>query len=72
MDTVVPTDVIVLDPALLQRFPEGYRHIAYVQTKLGFAVNDSLPQLKGPAVSRLYSDGNAWLGGSKTTFGVAK
>ena len=29
-------------------FPEGYRHLAYVQSKVGFQVRRDLPSLRGP------------------------
>jgi SnoaL-like protein len=64
MDPVDPAARLALDPALLGRFPYGYRHLAYLQTKLGFDVKTGLPELTGPAVDRLYADGEAWLAGS--------
>ena len=48
---------------LLARFPEGYRHLAYLQTRIGFAVKPDMPGLKGPAVEALYARGAAWLTG---------
>jgi hypothetical protein len=48
---------------LLGRFPEGYRHLAYAQTKIGFAVKRDMPTLKGPEVDALYRRGAAWLAG---------
>jgi hypothetical protein len=63
IDPVDPGARLVLDPALLAQFPEGYRHLAYVQTKIGFTVKRDMPMLKGPAVERLYADGAAWLAG---------
>ena len=68
MDVVDPSVTIKLDPTLLNRFPVGYRHVAYVQTKLGFTVNDNLPELNGPIVSKLYAQGQAWLDGATTAF----
>jgi hypothetical protein len=53
-----------LDSALLQRFPDGYRHLAYVQTLLGFAVKPDMPGLTGPEVEALYARGEAWLAGA--------
>ena len=38
MDPVDPAARLSLDPALLARFPEGYRHLAYLQTRFGYAV----------------------------------
>jgi hypothetical protein len=56
-----PAAKLVLDQDLLQKFPEGYRHLAYIQTKLGFTVKSDMPQLKGPEVEALYQRGQDWL-----------
>ncbi|HJZ77694.1 MAG TPA: nuclear transport factor 2 family protein [Vicinamibacterales bacterium] len=61
LDPVDPSAHITLDPAQLARFPEGYRHLAYVQVKNGFTVRDGLPGLRGASVEKLYGDGRAWL-----------
>jgi hypothetical protein len=63
MDPVDPAARLALDPALLGRFPEGYRHLAYLQTEIGFAVKPDMPGLKGPEVEALYTRGRAWLEG---------
>jgi hypothetical protein len=52
-----------LDPALLARFPEGYRHLAYLQTRIGYAVKANMPGLQGPGVEALYARGARWLAG---------
>jgi hypothetical protein len=36
-----------LDEALLAQFPQGYRHLAYLQTRMGFTVNRALPGTRG-------------------------
>jgi hypothetical protein len=64
LDTVEPGAKLVLDAALLAQFPEGYRHLGYLQTKAGFNVKLGLPQLRGPEVAKLYAEGAAWLAGS--------
>lgn len=56
-----PSAQLQLDQDLLQQFPEGYRHLGYIQTKLGFTVKSDMPQLKGPAVEALYQRGQDWL-----------
>jgi hypothetical protein len=56
-----PAANLQLDQELLNRFPEGYRHLAYIQTKLGFTVKPDMPQLKGLAVEALYQRGQDWL-----------
>jgi hypothetical protein len=66
MDPVDPSARLTLDAALLARFPEGYRHLAYLQSKNGFAIKGNLPGLRGAAVETLYSEGAAWLNGSPT------
>ena len=68
MDPVDPSARIKLDPDLLGTFPEGYRHLGYLQSKLGFAIKRDMPQLKGPVVERLYRHGRAWLDGAASAF----
>jgi len=63
MDPVDPTARLTLDPVLLARFPEGYRHLAYLQTQIGYAVKTDMPGLKGPEVEALYARGARWLAG---------
>jgi hypothetical protein len=63
LDPVDPTATLTLDPALLVQFPDGYRHLAYVQTRIGYTVKRDMPTLKGPEVERLYATGAAWLDG---------
>jgi len=63
LDPIDPSATLALDRAILERFPEGYRHLAYVQTKLGFTVKGDMPGLKGPAVESLYARGAKWLAG---------
>lgn len=64
LDPVDPAATLKLDAALLARFPEGYRHLGYLQTRNGFKVKDGMPGLRGPAVTKLYAEGKAWLEGS--------
>jgi hypothetical protein len=66
MDPVDPAATLRLDAAHLARFPEGYRHLAYLQSRNGFTVKGDLPGLRGQAVERLYAEGAAWLAGSPT------
>ena len=63
IDPLDPSVTLKLDPTLLAQFPEGYRHLAYAQTRIGFTVKRDMPQLKGPEVEKLYADGAAWLAG---------
>jgi hypothetical protein len=66
LDPVDPGASLRLDAKLLDEFPEGYRHLAYVQTRIGFAVKRDMPTLQGPEVQRLYARGAAWLAGKAT------
>jgi hypothetical protein len=63
LDPVDPGASLHLDAKLLGEFPEGYRHLAYVQTRIGFTVKRDMPTLQGPEVLRLYARGAAWLAG---------
>lgn len=63
IDPLDPSVPLKLDRALLDGFPEGYRHLAYIQTKIGYKVKKDMPGLKGPEVQALYSRGKAWLSG---------
>jgi hypothetical protein len=66
LDPVEPGAKLTLDAELLGRFPEGYRHLAYLQTKAGFNVKLGLPGVRGPEIEKLYAEGRAWLGGAPT------
>ena len=59
-----PSATLKLDETLLAKFPEGYKHLAYLQTKNGFTVRLGLPGLRGPEVEKLYAEGKAWLNGA--------
>ena len=63
LDPVAPDAQITLDVNLLNRFPEGYRHLAYLQTRIGYQVKPDMPGLTGPEVEALYERGARWLAG---------
>jgi SnoaL-like domain len=65
LDPVDPAAELKLDPALLAQFPEGYRHLAYLQSRIGYKVKNDLPGLDGPPLEALYAKGEAWLNGKK-------
>jgi hypothetical protein len=65
-DRIIPVDpgsAPKLDRALLESFPVGYRHLAYLQTGLGFTVKPDMPGLTGAEVEALYASGERWLAG---------
>ncbi len=63
MDPVDPAAKLTLDPTLLAQFPEGYRHLGYLQSSIGFNVKKDMPQLKGRDVEAVYGWGRDWLAG---------
>ena len=63
MDPVDPGVTLQLDADLLGGFPVGYRHLAYLQTRIGYEVKRDMPGLKGAEVEALYRSGRAWLNG---------
>jgi hypothetical protein len=64
LDAVDPSAVIALDQDLLARFPEGYRHLAYLQTQVGYEVKPDMPGLEGRELEELYARGADWLRGA--------
>jgi hypothetical protein len=63
IDPVDPAARLELDPARLAQMPEGYRHLAYIQTGIGYKVKMDMPMLKGREVEELYKRGARWLAG---------
>ena len=63
IDPVDPAATLRLDSELLSKFPEGYRHLAYLQSQIGFKVKIDMPGLKGPDTEKLYERGKTWLAG---------
>ncbi|WP_322048095.1 nuclear transport factor 2 family protein [Paraburkholderia sp. J67] len=63
VDTVDPAARLELDQNALAEFPMGYRHLAYIQTQIGYTVKRDMPQLTGQEVEALYARGARWLAG---------
>jgi hypothetical protein len=63
IDPLDPAAELSLDAVELAKFPEGYRHLAYIQTRIGYKVKLDMPMLKGPVVEELYRRGARWLAG---------
>lgn len=75
LDHMSPVDLgatLELEPTLLAAFPEGYRHLAYLQTQLGYEVTRNLPGTRGPEVEALMKSGTDWLAGGTARFLDAK
>lgn len=69
MDPVDPAARLELEPERLARFPEGYRHLAYLQSLIGYPVKTDMPGLTGPEVEKLYARCRAWLAGEAAIAG---
>ena len=63
MDPVESGAPLKLDSDLLAQFPSGYRHLAYLQSSIGYSVKTDMPGLTGPVVEALYARGRTWLAG---------
>jgi hypothetical protein len=63
IDPVDPSASLKLDDNLLSQFPVGYRHLAYLQSQIGYPVKKDMPGLRGPEVEALYARGQRWLHG---------
>lgn len=61
LDTVDGEPLPALDRERLQRYPQGYQHLAYVQSLMGFDVRTDLPGTTGSDVETLYARAAAWL-----------
>ena len=72
VDAVDPAATLELDQAILAKFPAGYRHLAYIQTQIGYTVKRGMPQLQGPEVEGLYARGRTWLAGDDASVEAAK
>ncbi len=64
LDVLDPSAKLSLDVEKLERFPVGYRHLAYLQQEFGYKIREGLPGLTGPEVELLYHEGKDWLTGS--------
>ena len=64
IDPVDPNATLSLDKELLDRFPQEYQHLAYLQTKIGYEVNPDVPRLSGgKSLEETYQRGEDWLAG---------
>src|SRR5690606_26572719 len=68
LDPIDPTQAPQLDRSVLESFPEGYRHLAYLQAGIGYKVKPDMPGLTGAEVEALYARGRGWLGGADSPY----
>lgn len=64
LSPVNPAQAPQLDQGLLNSFPVGYRHLAYLQSKVGFSVFNDLPGTRGPEIEKLNARMAKWLEGA--------
>jgi hypothetical protein len=63
IECVDPAASIAIDPTELKRYPEAYRHLAYLQASGGASITPDLPMPGSAALTILYVEGAAWLAG---------
>jgi hypothetical protein len=63
LTVVDPSEVLALDRTRLERYPVGYRHLAYLQEEAGYTPKVDMPGLMGPELDQLYARGSRWLAG---------
>lgn len=68
LDAVNPNETVELDREKLLSFPMGYRHLAYIQSAIGYPIEMDMPGLKGERVQELYQIGDEWLEGKPVTW----
>ena len=71
MAVVSPGPMPKLNREILQAFPDGYRHLAYLQTELGFEVSKTLPGTRGSEIEALKVQMEQWLVGEDAPWRVS-
>ena len=61
LDALDPSALIKLDADKLALHPDGYRHVAYLQSSGGAQITAELPTSNSAVLARLYAEGDAWL-----------
>ena len=61
MDPVNPAEQLEIDDEVLSQFSEGYRHLAYVQSRAGANVTKGLIEPGSVEEKDLYREGAEWL-----------
>jgi len=61
MDLLDPSAQLTLDPHRLNKYPEGYQHLAYLQSTHGADVSVHLATGSGPALDTLVLEAQEWL-----------
>ncbi len=64
IDPLTPGARLKIDSAALATLPDGYRHLAYIQTRIGYKVKLDMPVPKSAELEELYRRGQRWLAGA--------
>ncbi|HSW15604.1 MAG TPA: nuclear transport factor 2 family protein [Ramlibacter sp.] len=67
LDPVDPAATLSLDAASLATFPDGCRHLVYLQSRGGASITPHLPVPGSAALARLEAESAAWLAGESAS-----
>lgn len=68
LSPVDPSATVTLDQGLLAKFPNGYRHLGYLQVQQGMDVYYDMPGTRGPEIDNLRKLMAEWLEGVRVSF----
>jgi hypothetical protein len=63
IDPVDPNATVELNPEIMERRPDGYQRLAYLQEGLGYTIKPDMPTEVGPEREALVAARDAWLAG---------
>jgi SnoaL-like domain len=63
IDPVDPNQTVTLNPEIMERRPDGYQRLAYLQEGLGYTIKPDMPTEVGPEREALVAAREAWLRG---------
>jgi hypothetical protein len=63
IDPVDPNEKVELDPEIMERRPDGYQRLAYLQEGLGYTIKPDMPTEVGAEREALVAAREAWLCG---------
>ena len=61
LDPVDPSATLQLNPQELSIHPDGYRHLAYLQSRGGATITPDMPIPNSASLARLYAEGTTWM-----------
>jgi hypothetical protein len=69
IDPVDPNQEVELDPEIMERRPDGYQRLAYLQEGLGYTIKPDMPTEVGAEREALVAAREAWLRGEPLSWG---